>query len=307
MADRSLAVRLHSLGDVVLASGTVSALAEEGKTFFATSPGFAPVAERFPGVASVITVTGWRELRRAAVGFSRVIDLQNNLTTGTALFGRATARYSLDRRKRRAILRGSGESMVWRAADYMEAAGLSGDPMPVLSRREYPEPGETTVGIVTGGRWPMKAIPDGVAAELARLFCDVLDARVFLIGGEQDRTRAEAVSEQCGYRRVVPVAGEGDIGQLVRRIEGLDLLVSPDSGPAHIGIGLGVPTQVIFTATSPALGFYPPDLPGIFMTCGVRCRPCHRHGGTSCRVGDELCRRSLVPRELFQEALCLMR
>ena len=306
MADRYLAVRLHSLGDVVLASGTVSAMAGEGETVFVTAPIYAPVAKRIPGKITVKTVSGWRDLRKASDSCTRIVDLQNNLTTGIAFLGRNPLRYSLCRRKRNSILHGADESMEWRALAYMKTAGLSGDPTPVLLRRSHPVPGSTTIGIVIGGRWPMKAIPHGVVAELARLFCDFLGARVFLIGAEKDMKLAEAASEECGYRNVVSVAGEGGIEKLLERIEILDLLVTPDSGPAHIGIALGVPTQVVFTATSPALGFYRNGYPGLYAVPGVSCRPCHRHGGTRCREGDEQCRKRLIPRQMFQEALCLM-
>ena len=306
MAEKYLAVRLHSLGDVVLASGTVSAMADAGKTVFATAPLYAPIAERIPGSVTVEVVSGWRDLRKAAEGFTKIVDLQNNLTTGIGLWGKKALRYSFQRRKRKSILLGADESMEWRALEYMQTAGLSGDPAPVLIRKRYPAPGDTAVGIVIGGRWPMKALPDGVVTELARLFCDVLGARVYLIGAEQDREQAEAAAEECGYRNVVSVAGEGGIEKLLERIEVLNLLVSPDSGPAHIGIALGVPTLVVFTATSPALGFYRKDYPGAFTLPGVPCRPCHRHGGIRCREGDEQCRRRLIPRQIFQEAVCLM-
>jgi heptosyltransferase-2 len=158
-----------------------------------------------------------------------------------------------------------------------------------------------------GGRWPLKAIPDSIAAELARLFCDGIGADVLLLGGESDRKRAIEIAGQCGYRSVQPVAGEGGVGKLIQRTESLDLLISPDSGPAHLGISLGVPTQVIFTSTSPSLGFYSPGFTGAYIVPNLSCRPCHRHGGSRCVTGSDQCRNMLLSREIFEEALCLMR
>jgi len=306
MDDRYFAVRLHSLGDVVLASGTVRAMSEAGETIFATSPAYSAVGKRIPGNVTVKPVSGYKDLRRAADGCGICVDLQNNLTTRISLLGKKPLRYSLNRGKRKSILKGSSEFMDWRAREYMQTAGLSGDPEPVLARLGYPGKDCMDIGIVVGGRWPMKAIPAGVVTELARLFCDVLHARVFLIGSQADRKTAELSADECGYRKVIPVAGEGGIEKLIGRIESLNLLVSPDSGPAHLGIALGVPTQVVFTATSPALGFFRKDHPGLFAVSGVPCRPCHKHGGRRCREGDEQCRKRLVPREIFQEALCLI-
>lgn len=306
MAESCLLVRLHSLGDVVLASGTARALAEKCNTSFATCPEYAPVVERIPGDIKVIPVSGWRDLRKAASGYSSVTDLQNNLTTRLALLGLMPSRYSFSRKKRKRIISGSGEFMEWRASEYFRVSGASGNHRPVLERRQLPDPGRKAVGIVVGGRWAQKSIPDGVAAELSRLFCDVLNAEVFLLGSESQRFASAAIAEECGYRKVTSVAGEGGIDSLISRIEGLDLLVTPDSGPAHIGIALGVPTQVLFTSTSPALGFYEKNFAGGFEVPQTNCRPCHKHGGVSCSAGDERCRKMIVPRRMFQEALCLM-
>jgi heptosyltransferase-2 len=153
----------------------------------------------------------------------------------------------------------------------------------------------------------MKAIPPGVITELARLFCDTEGADVFLLGDSEDTSLAGHIVEDCGYRSVKNVAGEGGIARLISRIEGFDLLVSPDSGPAHIASALGVPVLVVFTSTSPALGFWPQGFKGSFMVDSVPCRPCHRHGGKECPAGDQRCRRLIVPREVFEEAMCLIR
>ncbi len=307
MDDSHLLIRLHSLGDVVLATGLAASMARVGETAFLTREEYLPIIRRIPGNIQALpfpgTVTG---LRRTAGEFREIIDLQNNLTTRLALFMKKRKSFSFSRQRRRAVLAGVGEAMKWRAQEYYDLWGGPGDPSPVLERRAFPKAGGTTVGIVAGGRWPMKTIPAGVVAELARLFCDITGAEVFLLGGPADSGTARWIESDCGYRRVASVAGEGGLEALIERIEGLDLLVSPDSGPAHLGIALGVPTQVIFTSTSPALGFYSSDLPGVFAAPGVTCRPCHRHGGKACRAGDLACRNQLVPRQIFEEAVCLM-
>lgn len=309
MADENLIVRLHSLGDVILASGTARSMAECSPLTFVTRPEYEPAVRRIPGNIEVVPFAGnWITLRRLSKGFSIIVDLQGNLTTRAAFAGKKNVRrFRFNRALRRRILRGSGESLPWRASEYMNAWGGSGDPAPVLERKGFPEDGKRTIGIVVGGRWPMKAIPDGIAAELARLFCDGIGAHVLLLGETSDRKRAIDIAEQCGYRNVEPAAGEGGIGRLIERTESLDLLISPDSGPAHLGIALGVPTQVIFTSTSPSLGFYSPGLRGAFLVQGLSCRPCHRHGGIRCINGDLRCRSMLLPREIYEEALCLMR
>lgn len=304
MADRELIVRLHSLGDVVLASGVAAAASP---ATFITRPEYLPVAERFKGDVETVALTGgWRELRTLSKGFSSICDLQNNLTTKLAFAGRKVKKHRVNRSLRREVLKGKNKSLQWRALEYLNSCGCQGDPSPVLFRKAFPAEKKITVGIVAGGRWKMKSIPQGVVAELTRLFCDVCGAEVKLLGGIEDVEVSNSIVDECGYRKVQSLAGKGDVAALISTVEKLDLLVSPDSGPGHLALALGVPSLIVFTSTSPSLGFYPPGMRNAFMVDRVPCRPCHRHGGNSCPAGDTVCRDKLVPRELFEAARCLM-
>jgi len=57
---------------------------------------------------------------------------------------------------------------------------------------------------------------------------------------------------------------------------------------------------VVFTSTSPALGFWPAE--GSYGP-SAPCSPCHRHGGAGCRLGHEDCRDSLLPLDIRRAAL----
>lgn len=303
----NLLVRLHSLGDVVLASGTAVAMLESGPVSFASRAAYEPIIKRIPGNIDSIPVSGgWKELRKVSADFSTIVDLQNNFTTRLAFAGRNVKRFQFSRRQRRKVLLGADIILPWRAEEYLQTWSEQGNPTPVLTRLESPVDGRFTVGIVAGGRWPMKTIPSGVVTELARLFCDIQGADVLVMGDSEDAGLAEHIVKDCGSRSVKSLAGEGGISQLISRIEKLDLLISPDSGPGHIAMALGVPVQIVFTSTSPTLGFWPADFKGAFMVNPIPCRPCHRHGGKKCTAGDEQCRKMLVPRELFEGAMCLV-
>lgn len=303
--EASLILRLHSLGDVVLAQPAVAHASGMGQVFFMTRPAFGPVAERFGHGTKVLCCSsgeGMRFLRERIrlISPARIFDLQNNLTTMLALFPRKVKRFSTDRKLRRRILSGKGGSMPDRAGAFLEVAGGSGKAVPSLIRRAFPEEGKLDVGIICGGRWDLKSIPDGVLEELARLFCDLAGARVWLVSGPGERARAE----ECAARvqRGGVCVFEGDTSALLDRIERLNLLVSPDSGPAHVAAALGVSHLVVFTSTSPSLGFWDPSMASTFGPL-AECSPCHRHGGRSCTRRDEWCRSSLVPRMIFERAM----
>ena len=107
------------------------------------------------------------------------------------------------------------------------------------------------VGVVTGTANPEKDWP----AERYPPLVDALERdfgyRVFLLGGPGER-------EQATARRAVreaasaPVDGLVDsVRALMWRIRGMDLLVSPDTGPAHIARALGVPVVGLYGHTNP--------------------------------------------------------
>jgi len=303
-------VRLHSLGDVVLAAPAAAALAERGSASFIVRRAYLPVVERFhPRVTPIGCDGGPGALRSDSAGHGSkgVVDLQNNLATRLA-FPRAK-RFRVNRGLRRRItaLGAASGAMAYRAESFLEVAGCGGDPAPKLERRRQPSEDAFRVGLVAGGRWPLKTIPADVLSELARLFHDMNRAEVHLIGDRRDAARAEMVIERSGGRSgVFNFCGEGDTGALISRLEGLDLVISPDSGPAHLARALGVPTLVVFTSTSPELGFWSRDTKGFHMVDMVPCRPCHRHGGSKCPQVVPACRNRLVPREIHGKAMALL-
>jgi len=76
------------------------------------------------------------------------------------------------------------------------------------------------------------------------------ERQVVIVGAkdEEDVTR-EVISKM--RRQAVVLTGKTSIEQLTAILECVDLLVTNDTGPAHIGAALGKPTLVIFGPTNP--------------------------------------------------------
>lgn len=304
-SEASAVLRLHSLGDVVLCQPAASLLAETGEVRFLVSGEYIPIVERFgPGVIPVgIPARGAASaIRRALSSFrpDRVVDLQGSFTTMLGTWPGRTSRFRMDRRRRGRVLRGEG-SMPLRYVDFCRTAGFAASPPPVLERRCGPA--ETfSAGLVCGGRWRLKSIPEAVIEELARLFGDLDGASVTLIGGPEDAESIDRVAAGACRSGIGRYCGEGGVAGLLDVLERQHLVVSPDSGPAHAARALGIPTLVVFTSTSTNLGFWSSEgTIGPFAPCS----PCHRHGGLRCRRGDEECRRSILPLEVYRAARAL--
>jgi heptosyltransferase-2 len=302
---RTLVVRLHSLGDVVLSSRTVELLSMNSEVHFITREEYTPVVDIMPGnpiAVPLLENEGFVAIRRhyKRISPDLLIDLQGNLTSILGLWPHSVRRLVTHRGARRRLLAGKGGEMPLRAAEYIRTAGLeSFAPSPVLSEKPSPADHRPTAGLVTGGKWHSKSIPSGVLEETARLLVDRLGFEITLIGNERDISEKMSISID---RRGVRVAVPGGVDSLIREIEFLDILISPDSGPAHLARALGIPVLVVFTTTSPSLGFWEPDYRGVFQGRELSCRPCHRHGGNRCRQGELLCRKLMVPLELFEAA-----
>ena len=311
--NEAVLIRLHSLGDVVLAQPVATHLSFSSKVKFVTSEIYIPLVERMPGDIEPVPYppdAGPFELRRIIRDISPeiLIDLQCNFTTRMATKGmRVSGRFRMNRRLRHEILGGSSEKMPLRSSDFLRAAGFKDDIDPVLERRNISSDDRLRVGIVVGGRWRLKSIPDSVISEVSRLFIDLYDAEVILLGDEKDRVKAFETAASVGRELIEACAGNGGTGNLIERIETMDLLISPDSGPAHLAKALGIPVLVVFTSTSPALGFWRQEYSGNHMVKDLQCRPCHRHGGKACSTGTETCRRGLVPHRMVSKAIEMLR
>ncbi len=305
----AMLIRLHSLGDVILAQPVATHLSFSAKVNFVTSKRYLPVVERMPGDIESVPYppdASPFELRRIIRKISPeiLIDLQCNFATRMATKGmRISGRFRMNRKLRHEILGGSSDIMPLRSTDFLRVAGFNDDIDPVLERRNFSAGDLLRIGIVVGGRWRLKSIPDSVISEVSRLLIDMYNAEVILLGDEKDRARAFETAASVGRKGVKACAGDGGTGNLIERIETMDLLISPDSGPAHLAKALGIPVLVVFTSTSPVLGFWRQEYSGNYMVSGLQCRPCHRHGGKACPTGTEMCRRGMVPHRMVSQAV----
>lgn len=106
------------------------------------------------------------------------------------------------------------------------------------------------VGLVTGTKNPAKDWPAGRYPPLV----DALHAsghQVFLLGGP-GRTERATAARAMAEARARPVDAMADsVRELMWKIEGMDLLISPDTGPVHIARAMSVPVIGLYGHTNP--------------------------------------------------------
>jgi heptosyltransferase-2 len=143
-------------------------------------------------------------------------------------------------------------------------------------------------------RWPAERY-----AELAdRLFEAGLNVALIGSPGELD------VSTQvCDYARHQPIVltGKTSVAEATAIISIADLLVTNDTGPAHIAAALNTPTVVIFGPTNP-LTTYPLSGSAEIIRRPPDCAPCMLR---DCPI-DHRCMTAITPADVFEQAITLM-
>ncbi|MDQ3322516.1 MAG: lipopolysaccharide heptosyltransferase II [Acidobacteriota bacterium] len=87
-------------------------------------------------------------------------------------------------------------------------------------------------------------------AELNNKIQNELDANVILIGANNETDISDEVAEKSKSKPLV-LTGKTDLAEATEILSLCDLLVSNDTGPAHISAALGTKTLVIFGPTNP--------------------------------------------------------
>jgi len=95
-----------------------------------------------------------------------------------------------------------------------------------------------------------KCWPTEYFAELAYRLIEEVNAQIVLIGGSADLDYAERVIWQMKANGAVNLTGKTSLPELIGLLSICDLLVSNDTGAAHVSAALGTPTLTIFGPTN---------------------------------------------------------
>ncbi|WFE49102.1 glycosyltransferase family 9 protein [Micromonospora sp. WMMD1155] len=111
-----------------------------------------------------------------------------------------------------------------------------------------------------GSKIPAKRWPAERFAALARALTDQ-GHRVLLTGSADERALTARVAEAAGLGSDAVLAGRTDLGTLAALVADARLVVSGDTGVAHLATGYGTASVVLFGPVPPAHWGPPPDRP----------------------------------------------
>ncbi len=149
--------------------------------------------------------------------------------------------------------------------------------------------------------WAKRWLPEYWGQLANRLHTD-LGAAVVVTGSPNEADVVQAVLRGCSFRPIV-LAGQTTIPQLGALLKRADLLLSSDSGPAHMAAALGTPQVTIFGPTDPVI-YAPASSRAVVLRRDLPCSPCYDASSIAeCRFGHLNCMRQLEPEEVYQACL----
>ncbi len=134
-------------------------------------------------------------------------------------------------------------------------------------------------------RWPAQYF-----ARVADHFAYHYGAQIVLTGGPNEREIARAVAAHM-TARPLDLSGQTSLGGLAAVIDSLDLFLTNDTGPSHIGYALGTPSVTLFGPVHPARWEPLESGDHVILYQPVGCNPC---GLTECPI-DLRCLRWIYP------------
>lgn len=258
-----------------------------GDVVFLTRPRWAEVAARLVGVRQVVHPGD------PLPPVEAVVDLQHSLSSWRARRSagapvRSVRRHDLRRRARVWAKVGAPPPPV--VSRYAEAAGVSPAAPPWIT---VDGPRDALL-LCVGAAWATKRWPAERFITLGRAW----DGPVHVLGGPRDTARARDVADGIGRR--AQATAETGFTQTLERLGHGARAVGGDTGLTHLCLAAGIPTVGVFGPTTSEDGFWHWDAPAVQLP--LPCRPCSRHGGPRCPIGDHACLEAL-PAAAVQDAL----
>ncbi|MFH7016208.1 glycosyltransferase family 9 protein [Flavobacterium sp. FlaQc-47] len=134
---------------------------------------------------------------------------------------------------------------------FPEKAKLSSDILEIIGNQN-----QKLIGIAPFAQYDSKVYPQDLMQEVIAKLADNKDNKILLFGGGKKEIEIlDSLSKP--FENVINIAGKIKFQQELQLISNLDLMLSMDSGNAHIAAMSGVKVITLWGATHPFAGFLP--------------------------------------------------
>lgn len=318
-----LVVKLSSFGDTLHALPAVAALKQHygAEVHWAVQPNFASIVRCFACVDKVIEVprpSKLREYLKALRALHRsgeydmVVDFQGLMKSAlVARAARSKKRIGPSFAREGAPMfyhalagkRNKNRHAVEECYDILTYLGIPipAEPMYPLTLPQYDLPQtENTpavrIAIAPMSRWVTKNWPAESFSKLAEKLERDLNAAIYVLGGPGEKELGDQICAATKFGK--NLCGVTSIAQTMAVLKQMDVLVSNDSGPMHMGVATYTPVAVPFGPTSPERTG--PYGKGNLVVRANNCTPCRKR---VCPKGTIECM-TAVSVDMMFDAVC---
>lgn len=287
-------IRLSAMGDVAMTVPIILALVNqypEVKITMVSRPFFKPIFENIPNVTFLSVHTNhqhkgifglcrlYKEIKQQNV--EQVADLHNVLRSKVirflfALSGKKVAYTDKGRKEKNELTRAENKifkplkSMFERHIDTFKQLGYDIDlsnpvflqqmSIPLKAQNSIGIKSQKWIGIAPFAHYQSKTYPMDLIREVIRKLSEIQNQKILLFGGgKHEMELLEEFAKE--HKNVFNFAGKISFEDELHLISNLDLMVSMDSGNAHLSAMFGIKTITLWGATHPFAGFSPFNQP----------------------------------------------
>jgi len=143
-------------------------------------------------------------------------------------------------------------------------------------------------------------------ARLIALLLEKSQCYVVLVGSKVQRDQLERIVELNGWnRRVINIAGSCDWSETAKIVREADLVISNNSGVAHLAAACGAPVLTIYSASHQPQEWGPRGNNVRAVMAIVPCSPCGHDKLERC-VNDHLCMKLIAPENIADQAIDML-
>ncbi|MBI4727086.1 glycosyltransferase family 9 protein, partial [candidate division TA06 bacterium] len=302
-----LLIRLGAIGDIVLATAAIEAIAQaepDSQIDFICKARFAGLLK---GHSKLANIYGFDETGRhkglrglllfihelSTKKYNFVIDLQNNPRSRMVtmcLNGGKKIHWPKDTWRRRMLVWGHGQGKTYKTViqRYLSAVEKAGIKEPEARPKLYPMadpsiklPQGEFIAIAPGAHWSTKRWT-GYSELVTKL--KTVNYEIVIVGDNDDKDVADNIIK-VSRTRGTDLCGQLDLAQLAYVLSKAKLLVTNDTGAMHIAEAAGTSALAIFGPTVKQFGFAPWRKESRVIETDLDCRPCSLHGSNKCPKG----------------------